>query len=833
MRKPGLLFLLLMVAVLGLAWLPAGAQEDCDSLPPRLASGQSGQVAFTDGQPLNVRASADRSSEVVGLLPEGMAFDVLEGPACADDINWWRIRAGEVTGWIAEAADGVYLVEPRVRALPTARPVALSQGAPFTVWDWATFEGDDYRAGLPDPLALTPPPVYAGDMPTLPVDLDNVLFVADANLSDDQRALLAQNGFVVVPAGLAQFDEAYDEYTEEWSTVPGTFDPLADPATQERGHPIFITTDSMLHALHYIFDNLLTDLEREALIVRVQNVVTLSLNSAIEQYQQALGTALEAPARNAALYLLVSAHLFSSEISIPAGLDKSLLGEADSLVSAALSGEGQLPLSFLPGYLEDFSQYRPRGHYAGDSTLESYFRGMMWLSRITFRANDDAETMTALMLLRALRSAPAAYDDWQTVHDTLSFLIGPVDDLGPPEYAPLADAIFGADLSLANLTDAGRLAMFRERLQSLPGPRINGLVLPDTTEVEDVEAISRGFRLMGQRFTFDAYVLQQLMSPFVGTRENPRPLPLGLDVPAAMGSDSAYTLAAQADATNFLNYDTQMASLRGQIASLTTGNWLENTYSGWLWTLQPLWVRDPAPYPPLMQTEAWLRKDLHTGLASWTELKHDTVLYAKQPTGFGGGGPPLASYGYVEPNPLVFARISVVAALTFQGLTEHGLVDIYNYEATGTGLLTSAGELRALAFNAASFAQMARKELAGEPLTEDEYYDIQTYGTYLNILLRTLYQGEGEPDPVALVTDVASNPGARVVLQEGVGGVDYIYVVIPAPGGRLQVARGAVLSYYEFVGDINRRMTDQEWRALVASDNLPERPRWVSAFVGE
>jgi len=63
--------------------------------------------------------------------------------------------------------------------------------------------------------------------------------------------------------------------------------------------------------------------------------------------------------------------------------------------------------------------------------------------------------------------------------------------------------------------------------------------------------------------------------------------------------------------------------------------------------------------------------------------------------------------------------------------------------------------------------------------------------------------------------------------------VDYIYVVIPLPDGRLQTARGAVFSYYEFVGDINQRMTDEEWRTMVAGGQLPPRPSWVSAFVGE
>jgi hypothetical protein len=159
-------------------------------------------------------------------------------------------------------------------------------------------------------------------------------------------------------------------------------------------------------------------------------------------------------------------------------------------------------------------------------------------------------------------------------------------------------------------------------------------------------------------------------------------------------------------------------------------------------------------------------------------------------------------------------------------------VDLDNF-AGDEALFADVWELRNLAFRSAGFAEMARKELAGEPLTDDEYFTIQTHGTYLNILLRTLFQGEGEPDPVALVTDVASNPSVGLALQEGVGGVDYIYVVIPTPDGRLQLARGAVLSYYEFTGDINQRMTDDEWRALVESGTQPPRPVWTSAFIAE
>src|SRR5690606_7899363 len=133
---------------------------------------------------------------------------------------------------------------------------------------------------------------------------------------------------------------------------------------------------------------------------------------------------------------------------------------------------------FLNGYQEDFSQYRPRGHYDGDPVLEQYFRGMMWLSRITFLAEDPQATQIALMLLRTLRSSPEAGAGWTTLHETLTFLIGPVDDLGPIEYSEIAAAVYHPeDLPLDALADPERLAAFQAALKTLPGPRVNGLIL--------------------------------------------------------------------------------------------------------------------------------------------------------------------------------------------------------------------------------------------------------------------------------------------------------------------------------------------------------------------
>jgi hypothetical protein len=89
------------------------AQQACDgALPARLIAGGTGRVLYTDGNPLNVRESAGLSGRKIGQIPEGSPFAVLEGPTCVDEINWWHIDASGTSGWVAENAQGGYLVEP-------------------------------------------------------------------------------------------------------------------------------------------------------------------------------------------------------------------------------------------------------------------------------------------------------------------------------------------------------------------------------------------------------------------------------------------------------------------------------------------------------------------------------------------------------------------------------------------------------------------------------------------------------------------------------------------------------------------------------------------------
>src|SRR5262249_42320709 len=66
-----------------------------------------------------------------------------------------------------------------------------------------------------------------------------------------------------------------------------------------------------------------------------------------------------------------------------------------------------------------------------------------------------------------------------------------------------------------------------------------------------------------------------------------------------------------------------------------------------------------AKYPEAMRTEPWAMKSVNTQLASWTQLRHDTILYAKQ--SYTAEDSCLYPAGFVEPVPHVWEQIENMA----------------------------------------------------------------------------------------------------------------------------------------------------------------------------
>jgi serine/threonine protein kinase len=88
----------------------------CGDLDSRMHTNQAGRTTLVPALNTTVRAAPGVSSAEVRRIPPGQTFQVVDGPACADAIAWWRIegvdRNGSWNGWIGEGRDGTYWIEP-------------------------------------------------------------------------------------------------------------------------------------------------------------------------------------------------------------------------------------------------------------------------------------------------------------------------------------------------------------------------------------------------------------------------------------------------------------------------------------------------------------------------------------------------------------------------------------------------------------------------------------------------------------------------------------------------------------------------------------------------
>jgi hypothetical protein len=662
------------------------------------------------------------------------------------------------------------------------------------------------------------PDTFGGGGYTLPLDLSQVQMSDSIKITDAQRTLLAQNGFVVAPPVPGAYREFYQVYEQN----------------RYMEVPVFVTTDSIYHVYHLIFDKMLRDLETDYFIAGLKSLTTTMLAATSTQYQALNGTALAEPALRNVAYFAVADRLLGLSDPMPAEATDLMNAEL-ALINAA-SSEAVSPIWDRPDLppdqklIEVYGQYTPRGHYTRSEDLKMYFKAMMWYGRLTFRMMDDFETRRALLLVQALRSAVAtdgtpAVTLWKNIYEPTVFIVGKADDLGYVEYGALSDMVFGPNPDLARFTDQALFDQFKQAAKNLPPPQINSMwVWID----QDTEQVTKGFRFMGQRFTLDAYVFGQLIWRKVGTSDKPRGLPKGLDFFAAMGSDEATNILKAMGEDQYANFDTQMAKVKAEVAALGNDSWTQNLYWTWLYSFQPLIASKGAAYPPFMQTKAWTRKDLQTSLGSWTELKHDTILYAKQVMAEMGGGPPgEPPHGYVEPNPEAYARLLALTQMTEAGLQSRNLLS----DLTRGNLDNLVSQLNFL-------KDISERELSGGSITADEYWQIQYWGGTLEQFTLKAADTTGSDmrdlsdQKAALVADVATGTtdlNSLVALEEAVGQPTIIYVVLPDSPWRLSV--GAVYSYYEFTVPSSGRLTDEAWQAQVEAGTTPPQPDWTTLFV--
>lgn len=701
---------------------------------------------------------------------------------------------------VAEAPPaGSPTVEPPLFARISVPPITTELPADFKVVETGGF------ARFQAPAVTT-----SGSLtPITPAaDLEGV--VTPFLLSPLQRELIGRNGFVVSPSDSNKFYEVYER--NRYGYLPS-----------------FISSDSILHGYHKAFSGVLRQSEMSSFAPVLVQLNHAMLATSASYYEQLAGTPWEEAARRNTAYFAVPVALLEPDWQVPEQIADLVLPELEYV--RAHDGQHQSPLFPDDPRGEDYSQYTPRGHYTRNEVLSRYFQAMMWHGRRSFTAADYVTGSSEgpaivrrqeVLMVQALREAgtdeATALELWNAIYEPTSFFVGETDGLTPPEVIPVLDTVYGPIADVRELADDAKLAevtaALADRRAEVIQDRAKGA---GRFELE----FTPGLRFMGARLVPDAAIFSELVAPRVDGRIAPK----ALDVFAAMGSDRALSHLEAAGDTTFDGYSRNMEGLQETFATLDDEVWTGTVYFGWLNTLRPLLDEVPEGYPAFMQSEAWRDKQLHTALGSYAELKHDTLLYAKQfaaEAGFSLPPPsPELPRGYVEPVPLVYARIVGLSEMTRSGLAERGLLSE-----------NSADVLDQVIALAGTLQELAEKELRGEALSDDEALWITQYGMALErVVLASEYDpsfasGEVPEAPNgAIVADIATTPEG--VIHIGTGKVYHIYVAVPVDGA-ITVMRGGVYSFYEFTEA--SRLTDELWRERLDRGEAPERPTWTSSF---
>ncbi len=630
-------------------------------------------------------------------------------------------------------------------------------------------------------------------------DFSNVANFEDFSFTMEEKKLLIRNGFLVSPS---PYREMYDIYNQAKN------DQL----------PIFVTVDALLHTYHELFDYILRTIETKQLIGDIESLSKALLESSQTQMSEAADPRVRSAAQKNVAYFTIATKLLDPSFPVPAEVTDMVNAEIE-----LIQNHEQLTLSPLFGYMEDYTQYLPRGHYTLSEELSRYFRAMMWYGRMTFHAETggffnitqvqaEEATRRALLIVQSMNHLSvgneAAMDLWNRVYQPTVFFVGKSDDLSVYEYSFLAREIYGEDFAnkpADQYADPVLLRQMMNAVKNLEGPRI-------------VPEMLRGFRFMGQRFIPDSYMFTELVYD-----RTDRYMPRGLDVMAVLGSQRAYEILDQHyHETDDPRYVSQMAALIEEFSNLNPKTWVQNLYWNWLYCLMPLLAEKGEGFPFYMQNVAWQDKELSCALGSWAELRHDTILYAKQSYTLRGGRPSfLYAMEFVEPNPWAFARLASLTHFMMAGLESQNLL-----------LADFKDRLELLHTTLLSLKRSAEKIVSNQSLSTSGKHTIRTIGETLTTL--TIFEEEDRigdylEDDMAVIADVHTDVSHGIqVLEVGVGRPLNLYV-IEGSGDNLVIAVGSAFSYYEFVSP--ERLTDESWREMLDTDSAPELPDWMNTFI--
>jgi hypothetical protein len=604
--------------------------------------------------------------------------------------------------------------------------------------------------------------------------------------------------------------------------------------------PVFISADAILQAIHQSYDDILKAIELEALMPQLDQLL------AGMRTRLAADATLDARTRaDADLFLTVGLGLLRDSLPAPvAGGDAALIGKLFAAATAAQGSEG-IDLFGVRDRTIDFSQFKPRGHYADDPRLQKYFRATMWIGRIDFpflHTDQNGkqvlirQSVAAAFALRALLD-DAAMASWRRLDRTIRAFVGEPDSMAPPQIDDLK-----ADLGLAGYDVAGvsDQALTDAIVKGAYGKqRILSQIVYQQRHAGETWPLDAVFLFFGQRYVFDSHVFSNVVYDRVAGRMMPDPLDVAY---AALGNDQAVALLA--DQLKKYPYAPALEQMRRLGDEHGSAFWDANLYNLWLGALRAL---SPGPeiaagggLPAVARTEAWGRRVLNTQLASWAELRHDTILYAKQ--SYTSGAVCDFPEAYVDPYPAFYAKVGAFAA------AGEAAVDGLPLEASSYLAPRIRSYFSRLKQVAAMLGGMAERQRQGMPHTAEQLAFVnqavdlgggvcglppELEGWYADLFFDPKDAVDFDPtiaDVHTQPTDEVGTPVGRV-LHVGTGWARLMVTTVDTCQGPRAYA-GVVFSYHEVITRDLQRLNDAEWKLrFFGNTPMPDDVPWMRDLV--
>jgi hypothetical protein len=353
--------------------------------------------------------------------------------------------------------------------------------------------------------------------------------------------------------------------------------------------------------------------------------------------------------------------------------------------------------------------------------------------------------------------------------------------------------------------------------------------------------LSAVWLFLGQRYVVDSHVFSNVTFDRVNHPDGVarRMLPNALDVAyAALHNDQAISLLG--DDLQRHAYAPDLETMRVLVDQYDATFWHANLYNEWLGALRALSptadVSDATTgLPSVARGAAWGRRVLNTQLASWAELRRDTILYAKQ--SYSGGVICEFPDAYVDPYPAFYGALESFAA---KGAA---LADTL----TGGSATSTASNVKTYFLHLADVSrilrEMAENQRTGTPHKPEHL-------AFINQIVRVQHGCGGDfamgwypllffagdatsTDPTiadvhTAAQDEAGNDVGNV-LHVATGYPRLVVVTIDTCSGPRAYA-GVVSAYHEKVTEGFRRLNDQEWAEEIATTPADDVP-WMKDLV--